>query len=116
MTNPDELRRLAERVEAGSGFDIDSDVCEAFPDVYGYCVVELTTSIDDVEALREMTLPKTELLVVQHTSRKCFDAILQDLTPIEGDDEVLPAYKGTAPTEARARLAALLRAVAGKEG
>lgn len=106
MTTPDELLRLAERVEQGSGFDIDSDVCEVFPDVYGYCVVELTTSIDDVEALRERLLPGSLI----SSSNTKGDWIVNVWASI-----ALGLRSGRAKTEPRGRLAALLRAVAAKE-
>lgn len=102
MTNPDELLRLAERVEQGSGFDIDSDVCEVFPDVYGYCVVELTTSIDAVEALRERLLPGSGYIELTGCSKAGWTCCVN-------------GWMARASTEPRARLAALLRAVAGKE-
>lgn len=106
MTNPDELLRLAERVEQGSGDDFR--IRNSLVKLLALEGDERTvlTSLDAVEALRQRLLPESAVFVevFDNGSKWCGLRI--------GDDD---SNEASAPTEARARLAALLRAVAGKE-
>lgn len=107
MTTPDELLRLAERVEQGSGVDdrLRRDLVAAL-DIAFADGREVLTSLDAVEALRLRLLPMKHEL----TSR-LVDGTWTAIISVPG----YRANYGDASTEARARLAALLRAVAGKE-
>lgn len=135
MTTPDELLRLAERVEIVHGGDrhMDTEICIALqytgsgvpavsvePSVLGHGYIAghfpnglhsvetppLTSSLDAVEALRQRLLPGSSVFVevFDNGSKWCGLRI--------GDDD---SNEASASTEARARLAALLRAVAAKE-
>lgn len=115
MTTPDELLRLAERVEQGSqdpNIERSIDtlvVSESSPDDIPSWLRQqprYLTSLDAVEALRERLLPGS-FLIVQHETPTQWRVALHM--------EDVRWEQVTAPTEARARLAALLRAVAGKE-
>lgn len=107
MTNPDELLRLAERVEQGSGEDdkLASDIFYALgkPQTTRYL-----TSLDAVETLRQRLLPGSAAACVERPD-------IWQATVWLTHYVIAPYFSGDAPTEARARLAALLRAVAGKE-
>ena len=106
MTTPDELLRLAERVEQGSGQD--RELAFAVWKGIGGAVEFILTSIDAVEERRLRMLPRSS---VNMSGYEAFSAgvILRPL------DRNSPIFDGNAGSESRARLAALLRAVAGKE-
>lgn len=104
MTTPDELLRLAERVEQGSGSDgyLLMAVLDAVnaSDFYR----DVLTSLDAVEALRQRMISECEIVSRRPTAH--WPGWQCDMT-VGG-----PVFNGEAPTEARARLAALLRAYA----
>lgn len=107
MTTPDELLRLAERVEQGSGENtplrmhisrrLHINIGQAF------------TSLDAVEALRLRLLPES-FADSEQTTHRWWATVQLEYGAMDED-----TWSASAPTEARARLAALLRAVAGKE-
>ncbi|MGO4337843.1 hypothetical protein AB4037_23280 [Labrys sp. KB_33_2] len=109
MTNPDELLRLAERVEAGSGNDrtLDGDISEVFnPDGWKPQFIRgqawmYSSSIDAVDRLRLRLLPGSQYTI--STTNNCAAHVwLDHLTEYD--------HAGHAETAPRAFLAALLRA------
>lgn len=106
MTRPD-LNDLAERVEQGSGNQIAYEIALSFglaPKWWS----DILASIEAVERLRTKLLPGSQVSILQD----------ETITPKwccriqEGGVN----YCGNAGTEPRARLAAILRALAAKEG
>lgn len=130
------LSSIIARVESGSGADpaLDQEICIALQYVpiapwainirasedssveydvperdphwpnYGQRWCRLTSSVDAVEALRERMLPESGITTTQFS-----DSYYSLLFPNPNVSN--PFFKGDAPTEARSRLAALLRAV-----
>lgn len=101
-----DLRALADRVEEGAGPDsvLNADVRAALdypPKPWNY-----TSSLDAVEALRREKLPESRIMDVWQHDSGMWE--VEMWMPTTGCDE--PAE---AKTEPRARLAALLRAIAG---
>ena len=113
MSAKAELLGLAEKVEAGNGpdFMLRVEVFKALPHEH-WLDMDIITSIDATEALRERLLPGLFISVDQDERlyRAYFERRVYDREEIRLLD---PAWSGEAPTEARARLAALLRAHAG---
>lgn len=112
VTNPDELLRLAERVEQGSGTDFRLS-CDLAKATSVYEVGDPLISLDAVEVIRATLLPGWMIEVKQYS-----DGYYADLFDPENFEPDTVGHKpvcGEAPTEARARLAALLRAVAAME-
>ncbi|WP_448955819.1 hypothetical protein [Labrys neptuniae] len=140
MTSRDDLLGLADRVASGSGQDreLDAEVCIALQyagssvQLTGVCsssvtqdliagrfpngiityklTPALTSSIDAVEVLRERILPGSCVEVWQH-DEKYVASLFPGIRSKPESGRIKPAY-GQAPTEVRARLAALLRAYA----
>lgn len=116
MTTPDELLRLAERVEQGSGYDqaLRNDLIKAL----GVTIHmgPILASIDAVEALRLRLLPGSTPEGGQRADGSWFAyCTVPSAKKYEGE-RIWTTRGAKAPTEPRSRLAALLRAVAGKEG
>jgi len=108
------LRRLAGQVSDGQGRDIglDREVwVSLFGEVGTSADTNLTGSLDAVEVLRRLLLPGSGIRVFKMPSE---DDWVAEMLLVEGDEwelgEMLPRAK--ARTELRARLAALLMAIA----
>jgi hypothetical protein len=102
MSKKAELLALAERVEASRAYDLQLSIDLVRLKIEGLAGNALD-SIDAVEALRETLLPGSAAFVEVIPHRPCWCGIRI------GDNDENEAY---APNEARARLAAVLRAYA----
>lgn len=107
MASKSELLALADRVESGSGRDapLSYAIAKAIEPVGD--PPDLLTSVDATEALREKLLPATEIVV------SC-DISTSDWRATIWTDNAF--FISLAKSEPRARLAAILRALAGAPG
>ncbi|CAM5764265.1 hypothetical protein LMIY3S_01088 [Labrys miyagiensis] len=106
MTGRTEILALAERVESGSGFDVAlrNEVEHALGTHAG--MKSILTSVDAVKALRERIFPRCEATIAFGEGRATASLWL----------DKQHVFTGQADTECRARLAAVLRAFAAKDG
>lgn len=123
MTKRDQLRALAERLEAGeSGHKVDGEFLRlTAPDDYeemitgGPCgAPECSTSRDASERVKEELLPGWRWAGLYESSRTP-NITVRLLSRVTSKSSAPQLVEGNAPTEPLARMAAICRALAEKE-